>query len=165
MSISERWSAEREALAVDVLRHSGRLRLQVRGESMLPALWPGDVVEIAARSLPSIRRGEIVFALREDHLFVHRFVARVGADRFVARGDSMPQADPLYEASALLGRIEGVVRNGRTVASPLTWRFRHRALGVLFCHFNLARRLALKLHRWSSSRGSKFSIAPESVEI
>lgn len=165
MGTSERWNAEREALAVDALRRTGRLRLGVRGDSMLPALWPGDVVEIVTRSLADIRRGEIVLASRDGRFYVHRFVARSGAGSFLARGDSMPHADPLYDAGALLGRIEGVVRNGRTVSSPLTCRFHYRALGFLFCHCSFARRLALKLHRGSSPRGSEYSIAPESVEV
>jgi hypothetical protein len=162
MGTSEHCNAEREALAVDVLRHSGHLRLGVRGESMLPALWPGDVVEVVAHSLPNIRPGEVILVSREGRLYVHRFVARSGADAFVARGDSMPHADPLYDSSALLGRIEGVVRKGGTVSSPITSRFRHRALGFLFCRFSLARRLALKFHRWSNAHSSH---APESVEV
>jgi hypothetical protein len=165
MNTGERWSTDREALAVDALRRSGHLRMGVRGESMLPALWPGDVVEIVAHSFPNIRPGQIVLTSRDGRLFVHRFVARSGADGFVARGDSMPGADPIYNSSALLGRIEGVLRNGRTVSSPVAPRFGHRALGFVLCHFSLARRLALKIHRWSSAHGSESAITPESVEV
>jgi signal peptidase I len=161
MGTSEHWSAEREALVVDALRNSGHLRLGVRGESMLPALWPGDVVEVVAHSLPGVRPGEVVLISRQGRLYVHRFVAHSGASSFVARGDSMPDADPLYDASALLGKIEGVVRNGRTVSSPLTARFRHRALGFLFCHIAFARRVALQIHRWAKARGT----ASKSLEV
>jgi hypothetical protein len=38
------WSAERSALAADALNQGGLLRLRVHGESMLPTIWPGDVV-------------------------------------------------------------------------------------------------------------------------
>lgn len=165
MSASESWNAEREALAVDALRQSGRLRLGVRGESMLPALWPGDVVEVVAHSFPDVRSGEIVLVVRDGRLYAHRFVAPSGDDSFVARGDSMPKADPPYDSSALLGRIEGVVRNGRPVSPPVSWRLRHRALGFLFCHVSFARRLALRLHRWSNARGPECASAPESVEV
>ena len=74
------WSAEGSALVADALRRSGRLRqivrLRVHGESMLPALWPGDVVEIASCSPEDVRPGEIVLALRDGRLFLHRFVGR-----------------------------------------------------------------------------------------
>ena len=54
------WHAERSALAAASLCESGRLRLQLRGESMLPTLWPGDVVEIASCSVDDVHPGEIV---------------------------------------------------------------------------------------------------------
>jgi len=79
------WSAVRSALVADVLRGSGYLRLQVRGESMLPALWPGDVVEIASCSPEDVRPGEIVLALRDGRFFLHRLVTRSQPSGFVLR--------------------------------------------------------------------------------
>jgi hypothetical protein len=74
----ETLTAERSTLAADVLRASGRLCLQVRGESMLPILWPRDVVEIARCSIADARPGDIVLALRGGRFFLHRFLARCG---------------------------------------------------------------------------------------
>src|SRR5208337_571164 len=109
------WSAERSALAADVLRRGGRLRLRVHGESMLPALWPGDVVEIASCSLEDVRPGEIVLARREGRLFLHRLVRRClvapgTPNGFLLRGDSMPGSDPQFPPEALLGRLVRRVR-------------------------------------------------------
>src|SRR5271157_6211990 len=99
------WSAERSALLADVL-HRGHglrqgVRLRVHGESMLPALWPGDVVEIASCSLEDVRPGEIVLARREGRLFLHRLVRRClvapgTPNGFLLRGDSMPGSDPQF---------------------------------------------------------------------
>ena len=69
------WSTERSALAADALRQAGHLRLRVHGESMLTALWPGDVVEIASCSMADVRPGEILLALRKGRLFLYRLVA------------------------------------------------------------------------------------------
>src|SRR5437879_9623687 len=107
------WSPEGSALVADVLLRSGRLRqsvrLRVRGESMLPALWPGDVVEIASCSLEDVRPGEIVLARREGRLFLHRLVGRFydcgTPNGFLLRGDSMPGPDPQFPNEALLGRL------------------------------------------------------------
>jgi hypothetical protein len=156
-------SAERSALAAEVLRRSGHLHLQVLGESMLPAVWPGDVVEIASCSLEDLRPGEIVLAQREGRLFLHRLVGRFtdpGAPNgFLLRGDSMPGLDPQFPIEALLGRLVRKVGesadDGRAVhAAALRPGFRangfgvkwSRALGILLCYSGLARRLALKLH-------------------
>ena len=51
----EKWNVERLALAEDALRSGVRLRLQIRGDSMLPTLWPGDMVEIV-ETRPASRR-------------------------------------------------------------------------------------------------------------
>ncbi len=155
------WSAERSALAADVLRRGGRLRLRVHGESMLPALWPGDVVEIASCSLEDVRPGEIVLARREGRLFLHRLVRRCLAapgtlNGFLLRGDSMPGSDPQFPPEALLGRLVRRADKGRTVsAAALRPWFGGKwsgAVGMLFCHCGVARRLALRLHhRWKAS--------------
>ncbi|MGA9558550.1 MAG: S24/S26 family peptidase, partial [Terriglobales bacterium] len=97
--------AQRAQLAADSLRASGRLRLRVRGESMLPSLWPGDVVEIANCSAENVRPGEIVLALRDGRFYLHRFVGRFPSGGFLLRGDSMPAADPEFASEGLLGRL------------------------------------------------------------
>jgi signal peptidase len=141
-------SAERSALVADALRRGGssplRVRLKVHGESMLPALWPGDMVEIANCSPEELRTGEIVLAMREGRFFLHRLVAPCTPNGFLLRGDSMPGPDPLFPPEALVGRLvgNGVVSLGTTWFGK-TWS---RALGMLFCHFSLVRRVALRLH-------------------
>jgi len=136
------WDAERSALLADALRRSGRLRLRVHGESMLPSLWPGDVVEIASCSLEDVRPGEIVLALREGRLFLHRFVRPCASNSFVLRGDSMPGTDPEFPPKALLGRLVRNADEGRRMSAPAL----SRAVGLLLCYCGVARRLVLKLH-------------------
>jgi Peptidase S24-like len=168
---ASRWirSVEPSALIVEALRRSGHLRqsvrLRVHGESMLPVLWPGDVVEIASCSLEEVRPGEIVLARREGRLFLHRFVGRFNdpctPNGFLLRGDSMPGPDPQFPSEALLGRLVQKVDEGRAVcATALRPGFRakwfgvkwSRALGMLLCYCGLARSLALKLHSRRKAR-------------
>jgi hypothetical protein len=159
-------SAVRSALVADILRGSGNLRLQVRGESMLPTLWPGDVVEIACCKPEDVRPGEIVLALRDDRLFLHRLVVHSQPSGFVLCGDSMPGSDPPFPLEAFLGRL---VRNqnanrvfggawfGRTLFGENWFAAKwSRALGVLLCHCTLARRLALKLHQRRKASAAEF---------
>lgn len=155
------WSAVRSALVAEVLRRQGRVRvrLQVYGESMLPALWPGDVVEIESCRLEELGAGDIVFAQRDERLFLHRLVADRGANGFVLRGDCMRRADLEYPPEALLGRLVRGTRERRDVADSdidsgsrvqltaewlgANWS---RAIGMFFWHCGWARRLALRLH-------------------
>jgi hypothetical protein len=154
------WSAERSALLAEALQRSGRLRLRVHGESMLPALWPGDVVEIANCSLEDVQSGEIVLAWRDGRLFLHRLIAPATPKGFRLRGDSVPASDPLFPPEALLGRLvrcgdrrfdEDRVPSMSAVhidfgASWLRVKY-CRAVGLLLCHCGWARSFALQLHR------------------
>ncbi len=150
-AVDSSWSAAGSALLADTLHGRGGLRRVVRlrahGESMLPALWPGDVVEIESCSLEDVRPGEIVLARRDGRLFLHRlvrhrFVAPATLDGFLLHGDSVPGPDPLYPPEALLGRL---VRRRGLGANRLGAKL-SRALGILLCRCGIVRRLALKLH-------------------
>ncbi len=160
-------NAERSALVADALRLSGRLRLQVHGESMLPALWPGDVVEIASCSLEDVRPGEIVLAQRDGRLFLHRLVS-CKPDGFRLRGDSMPGSDPQYPADALLGRWVSKAAERRGVSGFGGNRFGvkwSRALGLVLCHCGVARRLALKVHSRGQASPRNFRNPEQATEM
>jgi hypothetical protein len=176
-----RWSAVRSALVADVLRSrrfgdarvlDNRVRVygQIQGESMLPTVWPGDVVEIESCSPEDVQPGEIVLAQRDDRLVLHRLVTPCTPNGFLLRGDSVAGLDPFYPPEALLGRLVQSTRIRRkTSVSTLrrwssqiwcsqiwgrqTWFSRAwfsvkwaRAVGLLLCHCRVARRLALGLH-------------------
>jgi hypothetical protein len=134
----------RSTLLADSLRLNSSQRpiLRVYGESMLPTLWPGDVVEVSACNFGDLKPGEIVLACRNGRLFLHRLV-EIKRDGFLLRGDSIPAPDPWFPVEALLGRL--VSRSGR----GLPGRAREasfRIAGRLISHSDTARRLALKLH-------------------
>jgi hypothetical protein len=151
-ALQESWNAERSALAADALHRGGRLRLQVRGESMLPSVWPGDTVEVADCQLEDIHPGEIVLALREDRLFLHRFLAHRKDGGFQLRGDSMAAPDPIFPSTGFQGRLVGILRAGCASPLPVPLRPWSRALGVLLCYCGIARRLALKIHNWRTTQ-------------
>jgi len=148
------WTTVRSSLVADVLRKNVRLpqivRLCVYGESMLPALWPGDFVEIESCSPEDARPGEIVLAMRDGQLFLHRLLSPCTLEGFKLRGDSLPHPDPQFPREAFLGRLLRRAESGNGVAAPgprpgpgvgLS-----RAIGLLLCHCAPARRAALKLH-------------------
>ena len=152
MSTAASWSLQRDTLAVEALRQSGQLRLKVRGESMLPSIWPGDIVRIEAASLGTVGRGDIVLAYRDGRFFLHRLLAMTGCG-FVARGDSMPAPDPAYSAENLVGKLAGVERDGK-LPRAVRLRLLSRFVGLIFCHSDLARRAGLRLHQRFVSKGA-----------
>jgi len=72
------------SLALDVLRSEGEARLTVGGGSMLPSIWPGDILDIGRVHAAELSPGDIVVFAREQRLVVHRVVGmrRVGTRLF-----------------------------------------------------------------------------------
>jgi peptidase S24-like protein len=153
-ALLENSNALRSFLVAEVLRRGGhvRVRVRIRGESMLPTLWPGDLVEIESCSLENVRPGEIVLAQHDERLVLHRLVACHRPNGFLLRGDSVPSPDPVLPPEALLGRLVSRGHDGQTTAARALRQWFSvrgaRVLGVLFCYCGIARSLALKVHGW-----------------
>jgi signal peptidase I len=166
------WTAARAALVADVLRSTPYpnrvVRLRVYGESMLPTLFPGDVVEIESCSPESLRPGEIVLAIREDRLFLHRLVSPCTINGFTLRGDSNPHRDLQFPVEALLGRMVRRVGDTNWITASALHPGPAAALfhgaGWLLCHWNLARRIVLKLHTRDTSGDGLLTLAQKSSE-
>jgi signal peptidase I len=150
-------------LAAEMLRSSGTVRLELRGTSMLPSLWPGDLLTIQGTAKGAVAPGDMVLVMRDSRFFVHRLVEKQRIeDRFfwVTKGDSVLRSDPPVAVSELLGRVVGVHRGSRSfvpsrevslMQASMTWMLRR------WDHF---RSLALRVHaariRASSTRTGKF---------
>jgi hypothetical protein len=123
---------------------------------MLPALWPGDIVEIATCSPQDLRPGEIVLALREGQFFLHRLVSPPTSDSFTLCGDSMIAADPVFVSENLLGRLVGaeVGRFCSIALRPGAGAKCSRAIGIILCHSAVAKRIALRFGGRAGTQGT-----------
>lgn len=138
--ISEVASNLKAELAVEVLRSFGEARIRVTGTSMLPAVWPGDIVTVRRGSAEEILQGEIVLSRREGRFFAHRVVLccsgtgtlpvldqdETSNQTHSQSGCALPSShaatgyslsDPAVAAGDLLGRIVSIERGGRLVGS------------------------------------------------
>jgi hypothetical protein len=105
-------------LAADVLHRFGEVRFVAHGSSMIPSIYPGDLLTVRSESIADARCGEIVLFLLSGRFFVHR-VMRKWPERnrivFATRGDALSQEDPSVDASQLLGRVTSILRHGKKV--------------------------------------------------
>jgi len=126
------------SLAAEVVRQHGQLRLRVTGLSMLPAVWPGDIVTVERQEPAHVQSGELVLVEHEGRLRLHRLVAR---QRFretvclVTRGDSLSTDDPPVLPAQVLGVVTSIQRRGKALSpqrSPakLAWLFSNSYLGA-----------------------------------
>jgi signal peptidase I len=127
------------------------LKLRAAGVSMLPALWPGDLLTVHSHQPEDVERGEIVLYMRRGRFFIHRIVSTNPTDQdafLVTRGDSMPKNDLPVRRSELLGKVTEIRRAGSIVLPARKLSLSSRILGYLFCHWGLFRRIGLRL--WAS---------------
>jgi signal peptidase I len=101
-------------LVADVARSFGEVRLRVTGASMLPAVWPGDVIIVRDCDSADLQPGNIVLYKQQDKLVAHR-ITRLCGNLLITRGDSLRHDDPPVKKANILGQVVRLVRNGRVV--------------------------------------------------
>ncbi len=119
-------------LAAELLRGRGTVHLKAWGTSMLPSVWPGDLLTIQGAAHDEVVPGEIVLVLRDNRFFVHRLVEKQRSqdcDSLITRGDAMPDNDPPAIASEVLGRVAGICRGNRSFVPSRRVSLFHAVLG------------------------------------
>ncbi len=119
-------------LAAEVVRTFGKVRFRAQGSSMLPAVWPGDILLVHRHDPCQVKPGDIVLFGRNGRLIAHR-VVEVGSQEsgvrsqeqlptphqhkpmptLVTRGDRLDCNDAPVSSHELLGRVVSIQRGSR----------------------------------------------------
>jgi hypothetical protein len=137
-------------LAAEVLRSGGSIRLQALGTSMLPSIWPGDVLRIENKAGEEAVPGDIVLVARDHRFFIHRLIEKHNS-QWITRGDSLPQNDAPVAESQVLGKVSAIHRRGNAVIPGRRLSLLRRALAEMLCHCDSFRNIALRLHSFRHS--------------
>lgn len=143
-------------LAAEMLRRRGTIHLKAWGTSMLPSVWPGDLLTIQNAAYDELIPGDIVLVLRDNRFFVHRLVEkRLGPDSlsWITRGDAMPHNDPPAAVADLLGRVASIRRANRSFVPSRRVLPLHSALAWMLCRSDRFRNLTLRMHAASLQAG------------
>jgi signal peptidase I len=135
-------------LAEEVIRKFGSIRLRVQGTSMMPAIRPGDTIEVERTHPRQIAAGDIVLYAREGRFFAHRVIRRgqtVRGTQLVTQGDRLQAADPPVSPEELLGRVTFIERGRRRVAPRAHAGAVERAVGRILRLSDRATGLYLRL--------------------
>jgi signal peptidase I len=133
-------------LTVEIIRQFGEVRLKVTGTSMLPAVWPGDVLTIRQRDPTDLVPGRIVLCYRNQIFVVHRFVGHRGKT-LITRGDALIYEDPPFGGDQVLGEVISIQRDGCRVDSlPACW---NRVGSWVVQRSEICTRIFLGLRRFS----------------
>jgi signal peptidase I len=148
-SMQEAREDPRLVLAAEMLRRRGTVHLKAWGTSMLPAVWPGDLLTIQGVGHDEAAPGDIVLVLRDGRFIVHRLVEVQRGENccsWITRGDAMPGNDPPAPAFELLGRVAGICRGNRSFVPSRRISRLNFAMAWMLCRWGRVRSLALNIH-------------------
>jgi signal peptidase len=137
-------------LIAEALRAGAHTRVRVMGTSMLPALWPGDILVVRGGLPATLSVGDIVLFLRYGRLFAHRVVRKSGAE-LITRGDALSYRDPPVQASELLGLVVQITREGAGQFPARSLSITQRIAALAIRRSETVYRMVLRWHRAQSS--------------
>jgi signal peptidase I len=85
---------------------------------MSPVLRDGDLILVVPRSSDTIRRGDIVQVYHEHQVVTHRLLeskGSAGSKSATTKGDRSLVPDQVWVLSSIVGRIESVERDAKTL--------------------------------------------------
>ena len=107
------------ALIADALASGMPVQFRADGHSMYPTIRDGEAITVAAVAAEDVGGGDILLCRHGARWLAHR-VTRVmvtgGRRQFELRGDAKAGCDAPVDASAVIGKVVSVRRNGRHVA-------------------------------------------------
>ena len=129
----------------DLLLRQRRYRFRVCSDSMMPALRPGELLQLEPTSYEQLAAGDLVAARVGEILVCHRLVRSYtdeqGVRWLVTKGDRSAYEDDPIRTEQGIGRVARVIRP--PLWNLMLWRARMRAARVL--------------EGWRSSRVARWS--------
>ena len=137
-----------EALFLDLLSLGHRARLRAFGSSMMPWVWPGQVLTLEPPPFvaPALAPGDLVLARSGGCLRLHRLIGPHSEGGWWIKGDAAWRADPVVSPEHLYGRVVSI-EGGRWPVRPLSGP--QRALGRTLAVVSWAQwRVTKRCLRW-----------------
>lgn len=155
-------------LGADVLRSFGELRFVAHGTSMIPAIFPGDILFVRHQPLEAMRRGDVALWSSNGYFCAHR-VLRVEKTReesaIVTCGDALGDEDAPIRCSDFLGHVYAIVRRGKRTELARNRGLLLRGIASLACHSDFVTRWLLRYNSFLSAIvGPKNPFAQEALK-
>jgi len=141
------------------LRARAALSFTVTTSSMLPALAPGDKLQVRAASAPELRRGDIVLRRIGENWIAHRLIRSISSGEgimLVTKGDNSLIAESPWAAPHYVGvvvSVEGARSAPHRLSARLNWSasliacLSRSQLAAARIKPNILRRLIIKASR------------------
>jgi signal peptidase I len=142
-------------LAAEILRTRSPLHVRAFGTSMLPFIWPGDILEIEHCDAAEIGIGDVIRFMQAGRFVIHRVVAihnDCGKISWITRGDALTHEDAPVASRLFVGRVCTIRRNNRSFTPPFRLSQTAHWFGRTLRTINFLHRRLLQIRRWWSKR-------------
>jgi hypothetical protein len=129
-------------LAAEIVRAYGAVQFRATGSSMLPAVWPGDILSVRRRPFAELSPGRILLCYRNQSFVAHRLISK-HAGVFITQGDSLLFEDVPFHEDEVLGEVVSILRDGRPV--PVSPAPLSKAVAAVLRHSEFCTRVLLRL--------------------
>ncbi len=134
-------------LAAEILGAGGSISVRALGTSMIPSIWPGDLLMIDSISPQQIMTGDVILFRQQSRFYIHRVVRTdTYGGSWITRGDALLEQDPPVRPSELLGRVVAIERNGRSIQPTRQSRCSY-VVSFLLARWDALHNVALRIHR------------------
>lgn len=136
---------------------------------MLPAIFPGDILQVRREAVDQFQADDVVLFSRDSRFFAHR-VIRVehNCDEpiLIVRGDALPVEDPPVHSAEILGRVVSVERGGKLIDVSRTQSVWRRSLAWAMRRSDSLVSATLRMHslRTRIARGAANRATPSAQE-
>lgn len=132
-------------LVSDVARSFGEVRIKALGLSMIPVVWPGDILIVRYCDPTVLQPGEVIVYERESGLVAHRITAACD-NTFLTHGDALPDCDLPVRHADIVGRVDSLIRRG--CEKKLHPTFFQRVVAFIVSRSTFCLRVVLHFNRY-----------------
>jgi signal peptidase I len=103
-------------LAAEILRSRPAVHVRGIGTSMIPSIWPGDLLVVENCEPSDIRVGDIIRFMQAGRFVIHRVISVAndsGNISWITRGDFVTRDDLPVSERHFLGRVCTIRRHNR----------------------------------------------------
>ncbi len=110
-----------------VLQSGATVKIQLSGTSMFPYLKKNDIGYYQFIAPELLQKGDIVAFEQHENFITHRLIKISNSNLFLTRGDACIDFDKTIGASAIIGKLIKIERNGKLISLITPYRnFLHK---------------------------------------
>ena len=110
------------------------IKVKVLDKGMMPTINIGDIAEVMSVQVTNLKSNNIIFFRQNDTFMVRRIIECIfsGSGQFKVKGDNQSEAEPLVNASQIIGKVVAFERDGQKILLEKTFASAFNDLNTKF---------------------------------